>query len=101
MKSRKKDKLVLRLTTTLLVFGLGGVWFYNYKNDNVEPTVTSASDQTTTFIQTISPTAIEISKTYDLYASVLLAQAILESSSGQSDLSRAPNLYLFGIQGEI
>ncbi|MCC9692034.1 N-acetylmuramoyl-L-alanine amidase, partial [Streptococcus agalactiae] len=28
MKSRKKDKLVLRLTTTLLVFGLGGVWFY-------------------------------------------------------------------------
>ncbi|HEO6334730.1 TPA: glycoside hydrolase family 73 protein [Streptococcus agalactiae] len=100
MKSRKKDKLVLRLTTTLLVFGLGGVWFYNYKNDNVEPTVTSASDQTTTFIQTISPTAIEISKTYDLYASVLLAQAILESSSGQSDLSKAPNYNLFGIKGE-
>lgn len=100
MKSRKKDKLVLRLTTTLLVFGLGGVWSYNYKNDNVEPTVTSASDQTTTFIQTISPTAIEISKTYDLYASVLLAQAILESSSGQSDLSKAPNYNLFGIKGE-
>jgi len=35
----------------------------------------------------------------DLYASVMIAQAILESASGQSQLSQAPYHNLFGIKG--
>ncbi|NGW67757.1 N-acetylmuramoyl-L-alanine amidase, partial [Staphylococcus aureus] len=35
----------------------------------------------------------------DRYASVMIAQAILESASGQSQLAQAPNYNLFGIKG--
>ncbi len=35
----------------------------------------------------------------DLYASVMIAQAILESGGGQSRLSQAPYFNLFGIKG--
>lgn len=33
-----------------------------------------------------------------IYASVMIAQAILESASGQSQLAQAPNYNLFGIK---
>ena len=36
----------------------------------------------------------------NLYASVMIAQTILESNSGQSALSQAPNYNFFGIKGD-
>lgn len=36
----------------------------------------------------------------DLYASVMIAQAILESDSGQSTLSQKPSYNFFGIKGD-
>ncbi|MGM0288597.1 hypothetical protein IGL04_002892 [Enterococcus sp. AZ085] len=41
----------------------------------------------------------KIGQENDLYASVMIAQAILESASGQSQLAQAPNYNLFGIKG--
>lgn len=58
------------------------------KNESVE-----------TFIRKIGESARKIGKEKDLYASVMIAQAILESASGQSQLSQAPNYNLFGIKG--
>lgn len=49
------------------------------------------SQDTQTFIQTIGEDARYIAAQNDLYASVMIAQAILESNSGQSALSQAPN----------
>lgn len=57
-------------------------------------------NQTETFIAEIGETARQIAQENDLYASVMIAQAILESSSGSSELSRAPHYNLFGIKGE-
>lgn len=61
---------------------------YFEKNESVE-----------SFIRKIGEAARKIGQENDLYASVMIAQAILESASGQSELAQAPNYNLFGIKG--
>lgn len=51
------------------------------------------------FIRKIGESAREVGQEHDLYASVMIAQAILESASGSSGLAQAPNYNLFGIKG--
>lgn len=51
------------------------------------------------FIQTIGKDAQQIAWREDLYASVMIAQAILETGSGNSQLARPPHHNLFGIKG--
>lgn len=58
------------------------------KNESVE-----------SFIRKIGEPARKIGQEKDLYASVMIAQAILESASGSSELAQAPNYNLFGIKG--
>lgn len=58
-----------------------------------------SSGNISTFIQTIAPTAQTLAKSNDLYASVMIAQAVLESSFGTSTLGAAPNHNLFGMKG--
>ncbi len=53
------------------------------------------------FVLQIGETARQVAKDNDLFASVMIAQAILESGSGSSDLSREPNYNLFGIKGDF
>lgn len=60
---------------------------YNFDNDTAK------------FIASIAEQARVIGKKNDLYASVMIAQAILESGSGTSELAQAPNNNLFGIKG--
>lgn len=50
------------------------------------------------FINEIAPVASSIGAANDLYASVMIAQALLESNSGTSTLATAPNYNLFGIK---
>ncbi|MPQ21285.1 glucosaminidase domain-containing protein [Carnobacterium divergens] len=57
------------------------------------------NQSTQEFIDKISESASEIGAEQDLYASVMIAQAILESGSGNSSLSSEPNYNLFGIKG--
>ena len=57
------------------------------------------SQQTRTFIKAIGTDAHQLGQENDIYASVMIAQAILESDSGQSTLAKAPNFNLFGIKG--
>ncbi|MBL1223514.1 LysM peptidoglycan-binding domain-containing protein [Enterococcus sp. BWR-S5] len=54
---------------------------------------------TASFIASIAGQAQTVAAANDLYASVMIAQAILESGSGASTLSQAPNYNLFGIKG--
>lgn len=51
------------------------------------------------FIAVIGEQARQVGQDRDLYASVMIAQAILESASGNSTLAQAPNNNLFGIKG--
>lgn len=56
-------------------------------------------NQTDYFIAQIGEPARQLAQDNDLYASVMIAQAILESGSGQSGLSDEPHYNLFGIKG--
>lgn len=51
------------------------------------------------FIDEIGPLAEEVAEENGLYASVMIAQAALESAFGKSSLASAPNYNLFGIKG--
>lgn len=59
----------------------------------------SANTNTQTFIDSFAQEAQELGQEYDVFASVLIAQAILESGSGSSGLSSSPHFNLFGIKG--
>ncbi|MDU5334646.1 glucosaminidase domain-containing protein [Enterococcus sp.] len=51
------------------------------------------------FIETIAEDAQKLGQEYDVFASVMIAQALIESGSGTSTLSLSPNHNLFGIKG--
>lgn len=51
------------------------------------------------FISTIAEDARKLGQEYDVFASVMIAQALLESGSGTSSLSLPPNHNLFGVKG--
>lgn len=52
-----------------------------------------------TFINQVAPSAKSLASANNLYASVMIAQAIVESGWGGSTLSLYPNHNLFGIKG--
>ena len=59
----------------------------------------SQNKTTDKFLKKIADDAQEIGQKEGIYASVMMAQAILESGSGNSLLSSEPNHNLFGIKG--
>lgn len=61
---------------------------------HISPNLTTKS-----FVNVIGEDARTIAGENNLYASVMIAQAILESASGNSALASAPNYNLFGIKG--
>lgn len=56
-------------------------------------------DNTANLINQIGGAASQIAQENDLYASVMIAQAILESGNGSSVLAQAPYYNLFGVKG--
>lgn len=66
---------------------------------NELPTQVGARINTSAFIAEISTYAQPIAQANDLYASVMIAQAVVESGWGSSALSQAPYHNLFGIKG--
>lgn len=52
------------------------------------------------FIDYIGNSALKLASNNDLYASVMIAQAMVESGWGTSGLASAPNYNLFGIKGD-
>lgn len=52
------------------------------------------------FIYAIANSAIQATMNKDIYTSVMMAQAILESGWGRSKLSLPPNHNLFGVKGD-
>lgn len=107
-KRRRKNlpQSVLYGMAFLAFLACSTLLFYAYHSQEgaqAASTDTSQSSQDTTtitFIQTIGETARQIAAQNDLYASVMIAQAVLESNSGQSALSQPPYYNFFGIKGD-
>ncbi|RIO40251.1 MULTISPECIES: amidase domain-containing protein [Staphylococcus] len=69
-------------------------------DDNAANNITITENKNTRdFIKNIAQDAHDIGQNEDIYASVMIAQAILESDSGMSMLARSPHFNLFGIKG--
>lgn len=68
----------------------------------VDPSAIHFDKNVTTeeFIAKVGDYARTVGQEKDLYASVMIAQAILESGSGSSQLAQEPNNNLFGIKGD-
>lgn len=64
------------------------------------PFIFNKNQSTDLFIKKIGETAREIGQKNNVYSSVMIAQAILESGSGNSSLASEPNYNLFGIKGK-
>lgn len=60
---------------------------------------TQKNETTAAFIRRIGEAARKVGQEARLYASVMIAQAILETGSGNSALGQAPYYNLFGIKG--
>lgn len=85
-----KIATVSAIALTTLPLGLGAF------SQNAEAAQVTSSQQA--FINQIAGTASSIAASNDLYASVVIAQAVLESGYGTSGLASAPNYNLFGVK---
>lgn len=102
MRKKKLKKRIL----TVLALAVAALLVSAVLSKQVHPA--SANDetyqrpltQTEVFISQIGETARQLGQENDLYASIMIAQAILESNSGRSALSAAPHHNLFGIKGQ-
>lgn len=108
-KSKKKKKSVLLFPKffqkwSLIFIGLfsllGLLASLNFPRLTMEKNMTPTDETTVAFIAEIGETSRYLAARNDLYASVMIAQAILESDSGQSQLSQKPLYNFFGIKGE-
>lgn len=72
----------------------------NQNSAAVATPVTSTGVGDQQFIDYIGNSARKLASNNDLYASVMIAQALVESGWGTSGLASAPNYNLFGIKGD-
>ena len=92
MRRRFKFKAFLGLVVIFSLCVLLPLVFKASTNDNARPVKIDYSQKE--FIETLAPTAKEMSKNYGVQASLLLAQAIYESNYGSSLLAvKYHNLY--------
>lgn len=89
MKKRKRALVLAMAFVAALLFFL---------RPRYEPDRASIQSREDFFVE-FAPLAQEVGKKYDLYPSVILAQAAVESNFGESELSKQYNNY-FGIKGE-
>jgi N-acetylmuramoyl-L-alanine amidase len=102
---RRKSSAKWLVLSALFLGGLGYAGYQWYDSHEVEFVVKNRSvlaeslnNNSQNFIDTISPSAVNLASAYDLFPSVMVAQAILESHSGQSGLAH-DHFNLFGIKG--
>ncbi|MCY7178731.1 glucosaminidase domain-containing protein [Streptococcus gallolyticus subsp. gallolyticus] len=107
-RQKKVPKWALYGMSLLAVLACVALVIFTYQAQDADSTATADTTSSTTisdqitinFIESIGESARQIAAQNDLYASVMIAQAILESNSGQSALSQAPNYNFFGIKGD-
>ncbi|MFW3504304.1 LysM peptidoglycan-binding domain-containing protein [Aerococcus viridans] len=105
--SRKSIASISKKSATLGAIVLGSAFAVSSLSANIDiPTVEASEGTTVTFASTnnafldsVIPDAYKLANDNDIYASVMIAQAILESNWGVSGLSAAPYYNLFGIKG--
>lgn len=94
----KKTKCLLAFVLLTIFSSLCLVFLFS-KNKDLKVSGYDYNQVTINFIHTIGEDAKAIADAYGLYPSVMIAQAVLESQSGQSGLAVSDH-NLFGIKGD-
>lgn len=97
-----KMKMITHVNTGIMVLSASSA--LNLVSKTTEPLQVNAQTvakkfSPQEFINTIGTAAKQIAANNNLYASVMIAQAALESGWGNSALAQSPNYNLFGIKG--
>lgn len=93
-------KIRKAFNTGLIMFSTAAFIESTTKPSNVMAQTTSNTRLSKSeFLNLVTDSAKKIAASNDLYASVMIAQAVLESGWGNSTLARAPYHNLFGIKG--
>ncbi|HEQ3638963.1 TPA: glucosaminidase domain-containing protein [Streptococcus pyogenes] len=96
-RRRRAKSSVNRLVLGLVLLNLiVSMWTLKLGNQRLAP---YADHETLTFVRKISHAAQSVAQKKQLYSSVMMAQAILESNNGKSQLSQKPYYNFFGIKG--
>lgn len=100
--SKRKSSNFVRNMALLGLVGLsflGGATYVLTTPDARAEEAVRLTDTTSEFIDRIGEVSQDLANQYDLFPSVMIAQAILESKSGTSGLAVAPYYNLFAIKG--
>ena len=100
--SKRKSSNFVRNMALLGLVGLsflGGATYVLTTPDARAEEAVRLTDTTSEFIDRIGGVSQDLANQYDLFPSVMIAQAILESKSGTSGLAVAPYYNLFGVKG--
>ncbi|MFD1483638.1 glycoside hydrolase family 73 protein [Lacticaseibacillus baoqingensis] len=101
-RRRRKQKLPPLIVTMIVMLGIGvsvvgcQAWQNRQTAEDIT-TQTNGEETKAAFIKRLAPYAQQLHQTYGVYASITLAQAILESDWGQSTLAKDYH-NLFGIK---
>jgi flagellum-specific peptidoglycan hydrolase FlgJ len=101
----KFNKTVILMATALAIFSMKTQYTFATETQQqieikgTEDQLKRANPRVVAFVKTIARQASESGQEHDLYASITIAQAILESGVGRSKLSQEPYNNLFGIKG--
>ncbi|MGX7104755.1 muramidase family protein [Globicatella sanguinis] len=107
VKKQQRNKQVERMKKIRKAFNTGLIMFSTaaFIESTTKPSNVMAQTTSNTrlskseFLNLVTDSAKKIAASNDLYASVMIAQAVLESGWGNSTLARAPYHNLFGIKG--
>ncbi len=102
-KKSKRLNWIVGIVIAFFIIGIGAaIGVYQlFEAEKTSLSAPSAKDQAREeFLGTIGETAREVAANHDLYASVMIAQASLESHFGTSGLGSSPNFNLYGIKGQ-
>ncbi|EOH82764.1 glucosaminidase domain-containing protein [Enterococcus malodoratus] len=94
-KRIKAAKRTVPLLGTAMILSPGVLAMNTVKANAAE---TSQTQNQSAFIEQLGASAMQVSSSNDLYASIMVAQALVETGFGSSQLSSAPYYNLFGVK---
>lgn len=101
IKTQQKEKRLKMAKRTVPLLGTAMILSPAVLNTNTIKASAAETGQVqnqSTFIEQLGASAMQVSASNDLYASIMVAQALVETGFGSSQLSAAPYYNLFGVK---
>lgn len=101
IKTQQKEKRLKTAKRTVPLLGTAMILspaVLNMNTVNANAAETGQVQNQSAFIEQLGASAMQVSASSDLYASIMVAQALVETGFGTSTLSAAPYYNLFGVK---